>query len=131
MIVKPSEEVILLHWGKFFGVIREPGMYYVSPIGIEQYRVSLRQHTTERNGGKSRPRRGSVRVSGVVVYRIKHAMHAMFGCDSYTEAVKDQVDLTLKRSAQNTRSASRVTAVLAHEPPHDQHAHDRAAPAQG
>ena len=97
MIVKPSEEVILLHWGKFFGVIREPGMYYVSPIGIEQYRVSLRQHTTERNGVKVSDRDAvPVRVSGVVVYRIKHAMHAMFGCDSYTEAVKDQVDLTLK-----------------------------------
>lgn len=97
VIVKPSEEVILLNWGKFFGVIREPGMYFVSPVGIEQRRVSLRQHTTERNGVWVSDRDAvPVKVSGVVVYRIKHAMHAMFGCDDYTNAVKDQVDLTLK-----------------------------------
>ena len=32
--------MILLKWGKFYGVIREPGLYFISNCGIEKCAVT-------------------------------------------------------------------------------------------
>jgi len=66
-----QEARLLMHWGKFTGVRRKPGLFWVNPCAASITRVSLKERTMDLRDFKCLDLKGNpVIVSGVIFWRI-------------------------------------------------------------
>merc|ERR1719473_2291947 len=48
--VNENEEQVLMVFGKFYDTLRQPGMHYVNPIGIEKRLISVKRQNMDIGG---------------------------------------------------------------------------------
>merc|ERR1712100_20649 len=70
-VVSEKEGALLLTWGKYTSVVKEPGIYFLNPCGTSLNKVSTKQQTTDLPNVKLLDLKGNpVVVSGVVFWSI-------------------------------------------------------------
>jgi len=76
-VVNERTEHVLLNWGQFFAVIREPGLYCINPSGITTKVISTTRCALDLTQVKVADQKGNpMMVSGVVTYQIVDARKA-------------------------------------------------------
>jgi membrane protease subunit (stomatin/prohibitin family) len=71
MVVNERTEHVLLNWGQYFAVLREPGLYCINPAGITTKVISTSRCALDLTQVKVADQKGNpLMVSGVVTYQI-------------------------------------------------------------
>jgi len=95
--VNQGEEVVYLHQGKYFGRIMDPGLYYVNPMLMETYRVSIRKQVVHLTTIKVLDLNGNpLEISGVVTFQLSDTRRAILDVQNYYNFIKDQASCVLK-----------------------------------
>lgn len=82
MTVNEKTETVLLNYGKFEGVLREPGCYCYNPAGTTAITISLKQQAVDLKDVKVADARGNpIKISGVVTYYIVNSRKAALEVD--------------------------------------------------
>jgi len=100
--VNEREEQVLLVFGKYHDTLRQPGMHYVNPIGLEKRLVSVKRQNMDVGGPsnslKVADRDGNpVMVSGVVSFRIINSQAAALDVQNAQSFVHTQAQTVLKQ----------------------------------
>jgi regulator of protease activity HflC (stomatin/prohibitin superfamily) len=100
IVVSPQEEVVLLRWGKFSKLVREPGMSWVNVWGRRAIRISTKQqaievHRTVVADGNGNP----IVVAAVVTFRFVDTKRAALEVEDAPAFVRTQAMAVLKQVA--------------------------------
>jgi regulator of protease activity HflC (stomatin/prohibitin superfamily) len=100
--VNEREEQVLLVFGKYYDTLREPGMHYVNPMGLEKRLVSAKRQNMDVGGPanslKVADRDGNpVMVSGVVSFRVINSKAAALDVQNHVTFVHTQAQTVLKQ----------------------------------
>jgi len=97
--ITQNTEIVLTLWGKFYGVIREPGCYYVHYC-LSSSTVSTKKVVIDLKDVKVADGRGNpLIISGIVTYAIRDAQKAVFGTANVQDYVKGQALAVIKKTA--------------------------------
>jgi len=97
-IVQPRQEIVVLTFGTFVKVVRNPGVHWYPPIGMSRIMVSTRIQTAEVQRTTVLDARGNPIVIGAVVtYRFVNAVQAAFGVRNPEAYVARQALAVLKQ----------------------------------
>jgi len=95
--VAQNTEMVTLNYGKYTGVIREPGIHYANCWGRELIAISKAKVSIELNATKVIDMNGSpLLVSGVVVYYYRDTRRAALDILNRDLFVRDQASAVLK-----------------------------------
>lgn len=84
--LEPNEAVVMIFFGKYKGVLKETGFFWVNPF-ITKKRLSLRARNLNPNPIKVNDKVGNpVLIGMVLVWKLKDTYKAMFEIDSQTIA---------------------------------------------
>jgi len=98
--VTEREEVMTLHYGKFTGIIKEPGCHWINCWGRELIRVSKAKISVDLPNIKVVDRNGNpLIVSGIVVYHFDNIKKSNIDFQNAGIFVRNQSQATLKRIA--------------------------------
>jgi regulator of protease activity HflC (stomatin/prohibitin superfamily) len=124
IVVSPQEEVVLLRWGRFSQLMREPGLSWVTLWGRRAIRISTKQqaievHRTVVADGNGNP----ILAAAVVTFRFVDTRRAALDVEDAPAFVRTQAMAVLKQvasrypyeSATHTTSLKSETAVIAGE----------------
>jgi len=96
--VNTRQELVLLNWGKYLGVLREPGVYWMNPFGMEVRRVSTAIQSIEIPNLKVLDFKGSpLQVSGVVTYQVLNAKKAVLDVENWNKYIVNQAEVVMKQ----------------------------------
>lgn len=96
LIVHPNEAKVLTFFGRYNGVIRESGIWFVAPF-TSRRKVSLRvinfnSKTLKVNDVEGNP----VEIAAVVVFKVIDSVKAVYGVDDYEKFVEIQSETALR-----------------------------------
>jgi len=124
IVVSPQEEVVLLRWGRFSRLMREPGLSWVTLWGRKAIRISTKQqaievHRTVVADGNGNP----ILAAAVVTFRFVDSRRAALDVEDAPAFVRTQAMAVLKQvasrypyeSATHATSLKSETAVIAGE----------------
>jgi regulator of protease activity HflC (stomatin/prohibitin superfamily) len=124
IVVSPQEEVVLLRWGRFSRLMREPGLSWVTLWGRRAIRISTKQqaievHRTVVADGNGNP----ILAAAVVTFRFVDSRRAALDVEDAPAFVRTQAMAVLKQvasrypyeSATHATSLKSETAVIAGE----------------
>jgi len=98
--VTEKEEVITLHYGKYTGIVQEPGCHFVNCWGRELVRVSKAKISVDLPNIKVVDKNGNpLVVSGIVVYHFVNIKKSNIDFKNAQVFIKNQSQATLKRIA--------------------------------
>jgi len=98
--VNQSDEAAVLFWGRYEGTLREPGLYFVNPMGRELRVTSTRRATLDLKDIKVLDAKGNpVVISGVVTYAITSAKKACVDVERPNEFIRLQATTAMKQVA--------------------------------
>jgi len=98
--VTEKEEVMTLHYGRYTGLIKEPGCQFVNCWGRELIRVSKAKISVDLPNIKVVDRNGNpLVVSGIVVYQFDNIKKSKIDFQDSSTFVRNQSQATLKRIA--------------------------------
>ena len=100
MRVSPQQEVVLLRWGKFSKLVRDPGLSWVNVWGRKAIRISTKQqaievHRTVVADGNGNP----IVVAAVVTFRFVDSKRAALDVEDAPGFVRTQAMAVLKQVA--------------------------------
>merc|ERR1712224_417289 len=97
-IVNEKEGALLLTFGKFTTVIKQPGCYFLNPCGTTLTKVSTKQQTTDLPNVKLLDLKGNpVVVSGVVFWQIEGIKASVLNVENVYRYVNTTAMATLKQ----------------------------------
>merc|ERR1711959_390609 len=97
-VLNEKEGAMLLTWGKFTSVVKEPGCYVLNPCGTTLSKISTKQQTTDLPNVKLLDLKGNpVIVSGVVFWQIEGVKAACLNVQSIYRYVNTTAMATLKQ----------------------------------
>jgi len=97
-IVNEKEGALLLTFGKFTTIIKEPGCYFLNPCGTTLSKVSTKQQTTDLPNVKLLDLKGNpVVVSGVVFWQIEGIKASVLNVQNVYQYVNTTAMATLKQ----------------------------------
>merc|ERR1719158_955359 len=97
-VVNEREGALLLTWGKFTSVVKEPGCYVLNPCGTTLSKVSTKQQTTDLPNVKLLDLKGNpVVVSGVVFWQIEGIKASVLNVQNVYQYVNTTAMATLKQ----------------------------------
>lgn len=97
-VVPVRQELVVLNFGKYVGVAREPGLYCINPCGSDGILVTTAITTYDVPSLKVLDAKGSpLIVSGVVTYQVKDVQRAALDVGSYQTYIKQQSEVVLKQ----------------------------------
>jgi len=95
-----KKEMVYLQWGKYLGVVREPGCYCVNPFGTSAKLIATARAAIDLNHVKVADLRGNpLLVSGVVTYCITDARKAALDVLDVNTYIQTQALAVLKKVA--------------------------------
>jgi len=98
--VDEKTEKVLLNWGKFQGVVREPGCYCWNPFGMSPRVVSTARAAIDLTHVKVADFKGNpLMVSGVVTYVVVDSRKAALDVQNVNSYIQTQAMAVLKRIA--------------------------------
>jgi len=107
--VNYREELVMLNYGKFCGVMRDPGLYVINQIGMEFKRVSTALQSIEIQQVKVVDVRGNpLIVSGVVTYQILDTRKAALDVSAWRQYLQTQAEVVLKQICSSHPYESRI-----------------------
>ena len=100
LVVSPQQEVVLLRWGKFSKLVRDPGLSWVNVWGRKAIRISTKQqaievHRTVVADGNGNP----IVVAAVVTFRFVDSKRAALDVEDAPGFVRTQAMAVLKQVA--------------------------------
>lgn len=96
-MVHPNEVVATTHFGVLTSVHTTPGCHKVPFFGMEQRRISVREHAEELHATKVVDAVGApVMVGAIINYRVVEPLKALYAVQSYHEYVTVNAQATLK-----------------------------------
>ncbi len=100
LVVSPQQEVVLLRWGKFSKLVRDPGLSWVNVWGRKGIRISTKQqeivvHRTVVADGNGNP----IVVAAVVTFRFVDSKRAALDVEDAPGFVRTQAMAVLKQVA--------------------------------
>lgn len=100
LVVHPQEEAVVLRWGKFSGVVTQPGVRWANVWGRKIIKISTKHqaidvHRTVVADGNGNP----IVVAGVVTYRFVDTKKAALEVQDAPQFVKTQAMAVLKQVA--------------------------------
>ena len=100
LVVSPQQEVVLLRWGKFSKLVRDPGLSWVNVWGRKAIRISTKQqaievHRTVVADGNGNP----IVVAAVVTFRFVDSKRAALNVEDAPGFVRTQAMAVLKQVA--------------------------------
>ena len=100
LVVSPQQEVVLLRWGKFSKLVRDPGLSWVNVWGRKAIRISTKQqaievHRTVVADGTGNP----IVVAAVVTFRFVDSKRAALDVEDAPGFVRTQAMAVLKQVA--------------------------------
>ena len=100
VVVHPQEEKIILFWGKFHKILKEPGLSFISPWGRKVIKISVKQQTidiakTTVADGNGNP----IIIGGVCTYTVTDSEKAGLEVEEYHTYLKTQAMAVLKQVA--------------------------------
>jgi regulator of protease activity HflC (stomatin/prohibitin superfamily) len=99
-ILQPRQEVVILQWGKFVGVVRGEGIRWSQPWGRSLLKVSTQDQTFEVHKTTVVEANGNpIEISAVVTYRVENSRKATLDAANYQSFVRDQATAVIKRVA--------------------------------
>jgi len=97
--VTPNAEVVFTLWGKYWGVLREPGCYFVNCC-LSGNTISTKKNVVDLKDVKVADGRGNpLIISGIVTYAIRDSQKAVFGTGNVLEYVNGQALIVIKKTA--------------------------------
>jgi len=103
-VLNEKEGALLLTWGKFTTVVKQPGIYCLNPCGTTLARVSTKQQTTDLPNVKLLDLKGNpVIVSGVVFWQIEGVKAASLDVENVYQYVHTTALATLKQVVSKYR----------------------------
>merc|ERR1719158_2752045 len=97
-VVNEREGALLLTWGKFTSVVKEPGCYVLNPCGTTLSKVSTKQQTTDLPNVKLLDLKGNpVVVSGVVFWQVEGVKASLLNVENVYQYVNTTAMATLKQ----------------------------------
>jgi len=97
-VVSEKEGALLLTWGKYTSVVKEPGIYILNPCGTTLSKVSTKQQTTDLPNVKLLDLKGNpVVVSGVVFWSIVGVKASVLNVENVYRYVNTTAMATLKQ----------------------------------
>jgi regulator of protease activity HflC (stomatin/prohibitin superfamily) len=113
LIVPEREEVVMLEFGKFFGVLKEPGCYCVNGLALSTSRVSTKKQTLDLKNVKVADARGApLDLSAIVTYKVHNSKAAALDVGSVHDFVSNAGLSVLKMIASKCAWRARVDAPL-------------------
>ena len=116
-VLQPREEVVVLYWGVYEGVLRTPGCFCTNPFGRGLTSISTALQSTDIAPTKVVDARGSpLVVSAVVTYQVVDSHAAVLDIVDYRAFLASQAEVVLKQTCalhtyqQLTGEASAVRA---------------------
>lgn len=107
--VDQNEQRAVLYWGRYYGSLKEPGMYCTNPCGREFLVASTKFCTLELKDIKVVDSKGNpVIISGVVTYKLTSAKKACVDVDNPSKFITLQATTSMKQVASRYPYASRA-----------------------
>ncbi len=98
VVVHPQEHVLVLVWGRFHRLVREPGLSWVNVFGRKLLRVSTKMQAIDVPRSVVADGNGNpILVAGVVTYRFADTMKAALDVEDAPQFVKTQALAVLKQ----------------------------------
>lgn len=99
LMVQPNEAKVLTFFGRYIGVVREPGIWLAAPFTLRKM-ASLRVRNFNSKTLKVNDIAGNpVEIAAVVVFRVVDAFKAVYGVDDYEKFVEIQSETALRHVA--------------------------------
>ena len=101
LIVQPNESKVLTLFGRYFGSVKDAGLWWVNPF-TQKKRLTLRTRNFETaklkvNDANSNP----IEIAAIVVWRVVDTAEAMFEVDDYEHYVKVQSESAVRALASS------------------------------
>jgi uncharacterized protein YqkB len=107
--IDQNEQKAVLYWGRYYGSLKEPGMYCTNPCGREFMTCSTKYRTLELKDIKVVDAKGNpVIISGVVTYKLTSAKKACVDVDSPERYIMLQASTSMKQVASRYPYASKA-----------------------
>ncbi len=99
ILVKPNQSKVLCLFGKYYGTIRKPGLYWANPLTSKRD-ISLRANNFNSEKLKVNDLRGNpIEIGTVVVWRVGNTAQAAFDVQDYESYVEVQTESALREIA--------------------------------
>ncbi|WP_445613502.1 SPFH domain-containing protein [Geobacillus sp. YF-1] len=98
-IVQPNQAKVLTFFGRYFGTIRDSGLFLTVPLTLRT-NVSLRVRNFTSNKLKVNDTQGNpIEIAAVVVFRVIDSAKAVFDVDDYEQFVEIQSEAAIRHVA--------------------------------
>ncbi|MGZ0084430.1 SPFH domain-containing protein [Caldibacillus thermoamylovorans] len=98
-IVQPNQAKVLTFFGRYFGTIRDSGLFFTVPLTVRT-KVSLRVRNFTSNKLKVNDIQGNpIEIAAVVVFRVIDSAKAVFDVDDYEQFVEIQSEAAIRHVA--------------------------------
>jgi len=98
-IVQPNQAKVLTFFGRYFGTIRDSGLFLTVPLTIRT-KVSLRVRNFTSSKLKVNDTQGNpIEIAAVVVFRVVDSAKAVFDVDDYEQFVEIQSEAAIRHVA--------------------------------
>lgn len=98
-IVQPNQAKVLTFFGRYFGTIRDSGLFFTVPLTVRK-KVSLRVRNFTSNKLKVNDVQGNpIEIAAVVVFRVVDSAKAVFDVDDYEQFVEIQSEAAIRHVA--------------------------------
>ncbi len=99
-IVQPNQAQVLVFLGNYIGSIKTPGFYWVVPVLVQRWNLSLRIRNLNSDWLKVNDAQGSpIEIGAVVVWRVVDSAKAIFDVEDYQKFVSIQCETALRALA--------------------------------
>lgn len=99
-IVQPNQAQVLMFLGNYIGSIKTPGFYWVLPVLVQRWHLSLRIRNLNSDWLKVNDAQGSpIEIGAVVVWRVVDSAKAIFDVEDYQKFVSIQCETALRALA--------------------------------
>merc|ERR1712232_1542019 len=98
--VDQNEQKAVLYWGKYWGTLKQPGLYFVNPMGRELRTTSTKFRTLELKDIKVVDKKGNpIIISGVVTYSNTSAKKACVDVENPEHYIRLQATTAMRQVA--------------------------------
>lgn len=99
VMIQPNESRVLTLFGKYSGVIRSEGFYYVNPFSVRS-KISLRVRNFHTGKLKVNDADGNpIEIGAVIVWKVDHPAQAKFHVDDYEQFIAIQSETAIRSLA--------------------------------
>ncbi len=110
-LLQPNEAYVLTLFGKYYGTLKEDGLYWVNPFCVpvnparlamgNSRRLSLKAMTLNNDKQKVNDEEGNpIEISVVVIWRITNTARAVFNVENYAAYLSTQCDAAIRQVAR-------------------------------